>query len=669
MQFRVLARGLAACVLYLLCSLSISSAQDGGNDLLKSAIELTCTVGRISQVPDPRDAPYEDCITYIELLADPPALSRLPQSDILAAFWAFRNRMKLPASSYKTGERLHVSLVPFADIENRVSTTMQVDDVGDFALPVYWAISANRISGGRNTLSDRPSENANNTTPPDAVISTPATPGSNDPQPLPIPSEYKALAPEVKQILELLRAKGSEKKIHNKDLGLSFEAFQYLYTPRFWEPSTETSNSVRPLDAIARYAGQCAEQGIELIMFFPPRKTTIYPDLATGLHFDPRQNARVDVFFLEFLKQLDGIGVAYVDLTPVFLRERDQGFSPEDQIKLYEYTGAHWRSEGAHLAAAAIAERIRETKAWRENPELRTYHPSGGAGPTATQDPATPPPESDIKQIDALFEITDWAHLGDTELFDRNAQDTFVQLVGDSFLAYPSNTTSSFWYHLVKELNLPTNVISIAAGSPTMSRRVLARRGVSPRTKILVWEIVPDLLMDFRQWHMIPLVDSSRYSLLDFPEYIEPRAVRNDITTVKFYRYEQEALEIAFDVKSGSVDASVTFSKLPANIERSFYSTIILLPGPGEENYKVNVGLSAQGRELGSARIAYSSQWEYSIRKNWTVDIDGFGGEEVDITLSFKSEGTSKGASILIVEPEIYGKRPWPAAAANNNDQ
>ena len=107
-----------------------------------------------------------------------------------------------------------------------------------------------------------------------------------------------------------------------------------------------------PLPAIVDFHQQLKARGIELLLVPVPPKAAIYPEkIVAG--FDLAANDP-SVHLREFYKELGAAGIDVLDLTALFIQNRDNTRGP-----VFCKTDSHWSGVGCALAAQAIAEKVR----------------------------------------------------------------------------------------------------------------------------------------------------------------------------------------------------------------------------------------------------------------------------------------------------------------------
>jgi alginate O-acetyltransferase complex protein AlgJ len=134
---------------------------------------------------------------------------------------------------------------------------------------------------------------------------------------------------------------------------------RHLGVGEFWgDAAAAVSNARRPewadpLPAILDFHKQLSEAGVDLVIVPVPPKSIIYPDkLSSNVEPLPR----LDLHHQAFYELLHKNGVNIVDLTPLFLSNREHPKGP-----LYCLQDTHWSGIATVLAAEQLA------KGWFDN--------------------------------------------------------------------------------------------------------------------------------------------------------------------------------------------------------------------------------------------------------------------------------------------------------------
>jgi hypothetical protein len=112
---------------------------------------------KTSALPDPAKNPYGDCLVIlkgaVERVESGPALP----GDLLLALWGFRDRTVQPAAAFRPGLRIRVRLKRWAEVPKEIESLQQMDDVGEYSLPLYFAPEASP-AGETGAAAPRPGD-------------------------------------------------------------------------------------------------------------------------------------------------------------------------------------------------------------------------------------------------------------------------------------------------------------------------------------------------------------------------------------------------------------------------------------------------------------------------------------------------------------------------------
>jgi alginate O-acetyltransferase complex protein AlgJ len=127
---------------------------------------------------------------------------------------------------------------------------------------------------------------------------------------------------------------------------------------RFWGDDAEKVSRAHkpdlkdPIPAILDFQQQLKARGIELLVVPVPPKAAIYPEkIVPG--FDVRTADPAPVLH-RFYEELRGAGIDVLDLSALFIQNRDHARGP-----VFCKTDSHWSGIGCVLAAQAIADKVR----------------------------------------------------------------------------------------------------------------------------------------------------------------------------------------------------------------------------------------------------------------------------------------------------------------------
>ena len=169
---------------------------------------------------------------------------------------------------------------------------------------------------------------------------------------------------------------------------------RFLSLGRFWgDEAAKVSRSHKPdqadpVPAIVNFQKQLKARGIDLLVVPVPPKAAIYPEKLLP-DFKTGSDDAAPVLD-KFYEDLRVAGIDVLDLTPLFLKSRDDKRGP-----VFCKTDSHWSGFGCTLAAQAIAESVRGklpasgsgreyVSEWKEteiNGDLVTLLPPGSTKP------------------------------------------------------------------------------------------------------------------------------------------------------------------------------------------------------------------------------------------------------------------------------------------------
>jgi hypothetical protein len=98
------------------------------------------TVTVVSYVPQPNEAPYDTCVTFIKYHVDKVESGEYAGQELLAVLWGLKDRTLMPAARFTPGQRHRLILEPFSK-HPELARVMQADDTGEYKLQPYWVVT------------------------------------------------------------------------------------------------------------------------------------------------------------------------------------------------------------------------------------------------------------------------------------------------------------------------------------------------------------------------------------------------------------------------------------------------------------------------------------------------------------------------------------------------
>lgn len=95
----------------------------------------------VSQVPEPGQAPYRECLTFVLYRVLSLEKGSYKDPRILVAHWGMKGGQRLPPAHYRVGEKHRLELAPLSD-HPELERVMQADDTGASEYAPYYAQKA-----------------------------------------------------------------------------------------------------------------------------------------------------------------------------------------------------------------------------------------------------------------------------------------------------------------------------------------------------------------------------------------------------------------------------------------------------------------------------------------------------------------------------------------------
>jgi alginate O-acetyltransferase complex protein AlgJ len=259
---------------------------------------------------------------------------------------------------------------------------------------------------------------------------------------------------------------------------------------RFWgDDAAKVSRAHKPelkdpVPAILDFQQQLKARGIELVVVPVPPKAAIYPEkIVPG--FDVRTADPAPVLH-RFYEELRGAGIDVLDLSAVFIQNRDHA-----RGAVFCKTDSHWSGIGCVLAAQAIADKVRSKLSQPATPkeyvsDWKEVHVSGDLDGLMSRETHKPGPEK--------IAVQSVSEKGNGAAIEPDANSPLL-LLGDShtlvyhdFLAERAGLLDQ----LALQLGFAPDLIGTRGSGATPVRLNLYRRSVKDagylaKKKVVVW--------------------------------------------------------------------------------------------------------------------------------------------------------------------------------------
>lgn len=173
----------------------------------------------------------------------------------------------------------------------------------------------------------------------------------------PAPPESREVLAEWGRLAQAAEEQGSIVVEGNEGWLFFAPELRHLAVGKFWGEAAASVSKARrpewadPLPGILDFHKQLLELGVELVLVPVPPKAIVYPDKLTSA---AEPSPRVDIHHQAFYEILREKGIKVLDLTPLFLSNREH---PNGHMYCQQDT--HWSGTATVLAAEEIANSVR----------------------------------------------------------------------------------------------------------------------------------------------------------------------------------------------------------------------------------------------------------------------------------------------------------------------
>ena len=388
---------------------------------------------KTSALPDPKKNPYGDCLVIAKASVERVESGRAVAGAVLVALWGFRDRAVQPAAAFRPEMRIRARLIPWAEVSKDIERLQQVDDVAEYALPLYFAKEAT-IDGEAAAARKRAM---------DADLARIGALKSRH------GGDYDAWRGELAGIQsELLRKmREAPEPLASKGQRLGEAAFlQYDTMAHTFDPA---------LAMLVKLRDELSRRGTDLVVVpIPWKEEVIAPLFVPGV---PEDGVLVPgrVALLEALLRAD---IEVVDLFPAWRH----GVLAGEPV-FYEAVDVHPADHGVQLMTRTIAERLSRYRFER-------------TGSFLTRPVTFSPPESQTTfPKGTRLTATEVSRADGRSLGDGGASPVLV--IGDCFVAGPLGAPEAGPVsHLARELGIVPASLEQAGGGAHMMV-TLARKG------------------------------------------------------------------------------------------------------------------------------------------------------------------------------------------------
>lgn len=259
-----------------------------------------------------------------------------------------------------------------------------------------------------------------------------------------------------------------------------------------------------PLPAILDFKKQLDTVGIELIFVPIPAKATIYPEMIS----EHTTTKRTDKQLKEFYKILRKQGLSVLDLTDLFLENRNTNSNP-----LYCKQDTHWSGQACVLTAKAIATHI-GTPSWMDEiPKRKAFLETRNVEITGDLWKELGKTDLPKEQLQLTFVKIDREATNLIQPFGKSWRESPVVLLGDSHnLVFHAGSGmhaqgAGLPDHLAYQLGFSVDVVAVRGSGATPSRLNLFRRQDNMKGKrVVVWCLSVREFTEGQGWRKVPVI-------------------------------------------------------------------------------------------------------------------------------------------------------------------
>jgi alginate O-acetyltransferase complex protein AlgJ len=230
-----------------------------------------------------------------------------------------------------------------------------------------------------------------------------------------------------------------------------------------------------PLPHIAEFKKMCDDRNIDLLFVAVPNKSDVYFEKLYDAI--PRSVTLVNPYGRKFLRDLQESGVEVIDLLPLFLKaKRDD---PKSIEPLYQKQDTHWTNRGLQIAAAALAQRIKEYSWFTEAKKSGVSYLIHDTTFIRQGDIVDKLPENRRGDYPPVTLQASQILTTDGSLFRQNNCTAPLLLIGDSFTGVfelVDCKSAGVGANIAALTSLPVDIITSWGGGPLVREKMLRAR-------------------------------------------------------------------------------------------------------------------------------------------------------------------------------------------------
>ena len=241
----------------------------------------------------------------------------------------------------------------------------------------------------------------------------------------------------------------------------------------------------KPLPHIVAINKLCKDRGINLLFVVVPNKSDVYFEkLSPFIQTSP---PLINPYGRKFLRDLQESGVEVVDLLPLFLKAKND--DPRSFELLYQKQDTHWTNRGLQIAAAAIADRIKQYTWFPEARKSAVTYLVHDTTFIRQGDIVDKMPENKRGDYPPVTLQASQIRTTDGKLFQQNNRQAPLLLIGDSFTGVfelVDCKSAGVGANIAAITSLPVDIITSWGGGPLVWQKMMRAREADLGNKRLI---------------------------------------------------------------------------------------------------------------------------------------------------------------------------------------
>jgi alginate O-acetyltransferase complex protein AlgJ len=241
----------------------------------------------------------------------------------------------------------------------------------------------------------------------------------------------------------------------------------------------------KPLPPLVAMSKLCKDRGINFLFVVVPNKSEVYFEKLSPFIL-PRPPL-INPYGRKFLRDLQESGVEVIDLLPLFLKAKND--DPKSFELLYQKQDTHWTNRGLQIAAAAIADRVKQYSWFPEARKSAVTYLVHDTTFIRQGDIVDKMPENKRGDYPPVTLQASQIRTTDGKLFQQNNRQAPLLLIGDSFTGVfelVDCKSAGVGANIAAITSLPVDIITSWGGGPLVWQKMMRAREADLGNKRLI---------------------------------------------------------------------------------------------------------------------------------------------------------------------------------------